>query len=118
MGLDVDCWLDGSRVVIEVCGELDAYSAPMLREALERLPRSPGSLRIAVLMERVSFMDSAGIGVLIGALKRTQATGGRVSLVGCSAHIGSMVRTMGLNRVFGLHVGLDEALTWLDQTRS
>jgi len=113
LGLDVETWIDGGRAVVEVSGEVDCYSVPLLREELAQLA-APRPLRIAVVMERVSFLDSAGIGVLIGALKRARATGGRVALVGCSPHVGSMVRTMGLDKVFGLHADLEAALAWLD----
>lgn len=37
-----------------------------------------------------------------------------MALVGCSPYIGSMVRTMGLHRLFGLHADLETALAWLN----
>lgn len=115
--VDVDSWLDAGRAVIELGGELDVYSAPALREELARID-TPRPLRIAVVMSGVTFIDSAGIGVLIGALKRAAASGGRVALVGCSPHVDRVLRRMGLDKLFGLHASLEAALLWLDESRA
>lgn len=116
-GLDVETWIDGGRIVVEIGGELDAYSAGVLREELARIA-APRPLRIAVVMAAVTFIDSAGIGVLVGAVKRARATGGGVALVGCSGRVESILRRMGLHRVFGLCGGLEEAFAWLDEEAS
>jgi anti-sigma B factor antagonist len=112
-GLDVEVWIDGGRVVVEVGGELDRYNAPALREDLARVD-APRPFRLAVVMERLEFIDSAGIGVLVAQAKRARATGGRVALVGCVPLVDKILRRMGLDKVFGLYAGLDDALTWLD----
>ena len=117
LALDLNTWLDGGRAIVEVGGEVDVYSAPMLREELARIG-SPRPLRIAVVMEGVTFLDSAGVGVLIGCLKRAQATGGRVALVGCTPRVGNVLRRMGLDKLFGLHASIEDAFAWLDQTRA
>lgn len=114
LGLDVETWTDRGRLVVEVGGEVDALSAPRLREELARA-EAPRPLRIAVLMGGVEFIDSSGIGVLIGAARRARATGGRVALVGCTPHVEKLLRRMALHKVFGLHPGLEAALAWLDE---
>ena len=117
LALDVDSWLDCGRLVIEVAGEVDVYSVPLLREALS----SDGAsrpLRIAVMCERLEFIDSSGIGALVGGLKRAQASGGRLALVGCSPHVDRMLHRLALHRVFGLHGGLEAAFAWLDESRA
>lgn len=113
LSLDIDSWIDTGRVVIEIGGELDCYSAPALREELERVT-APAPLRIAIVMSGVTFLDSAGIGVLVGAVKRAKATGGAVALAGCSVPIDGMLTRMGLRRVLGMHPSLEAALAWLD----
>jgi anti-sigma B factor antagonist len=112
-GLDVEVWIDGGRVVVEVGGELDRYNAPALLVDLARVD-APRPFRLAVVMERLEFIDSAGIGVLVAQAKRARATGGRVALVGCVPLVDKILRRMGLDKVFGLYAGLDDALTWLD----
>jgi len=52
--------------VIDVQGEIDMYTAPRLRELLIDLV-STGSYQLVVNLDKVRFLDSAGLGVLVGA---------------------------------------------------
>src|SRR2546430_838621 len=55
--------------VLEVRGEVDAHTAPRVRDRLRELV-DDGHVRIAIDAEAVEFMDSTGLAVLVGALKR------------------------------------------------
>jgi anti-sigma B factor antagonist len=68
------------RTVVEVSGEIDVYTAPKLREALLSLVDS-GTYRLIVDMSGVEFLDSTGLGVLVGGLKRVRAHDGAIDLV-------------------------------------
>ena len=72
--------VDGA-VVLEVNGELDLHSSPPLRAELLRLSEG-ASPQIVVDLAGVSFIDSTGIGVLVGGLKKARERGGK--LVFCS----------------------------------
>ena len=61
---------DGIEVV-DVEGEIDIHTAPRLRELLIELA-DQGNYRIIVNLDRVGFLDSTGLGVLAGALKRVR----------------------------------------------
>ncbi len=65
---------DGIRVV-DVEGEIDVYTAPRLRELLIELVNK-GDYQLVVNMEKVEFLDSTGLGVLVGGLKRVRAHDG------------------------------------------
>ena len=64
----------GDWTVLSVKGEVDLYTAPRLKERLAELT-GKGRTNLAVDLQGVEFMDSTGLGVLIGALKAVQ--GGR-----------------------------------------
>jgi anti-sigma B factor antagonist len=66
--------------VIEVQGEIDMYTAPRLRELLIDLV-SRGSYQLVVNLDKVGFLDSTGLGVLVGGLKRVRAHDGSLDLV-------------------------------------
>lgn len=117
LALDLDTWIDAGRAVLEISGELDLYSADTLRDELARLT-APAPPRIALVMTGVAFLDSSGIGVLVGAVKRAAAGHGGIALVGCNPQIKRMLTVMGLHRVFGLHDSLEAALAWLDEGRA
>jgi anti-sigma B factor antagonist len=81
MELTLDVHSDGPGfTVIAVSGEIDVYTAPKLRERLISLVES-GSYQLIVDMEGVEFLDSTGLGVLVGGLKRVRAHDGWIDLV-------------------------------------
>ena len=62
----------GRIEVIDVGGEIDIYTAPRLRELLIDLA-SKNNYQLIVNMDKVGFLDSTGLGVLVGGLKRVRA---------------------------------------------
>jgi anti-anti-sigma factor len=67
------------EVVIDLCGEVDVYNAPRLREELSRLFLA-GRNHIVLDVQRLDFVDSTGLGVIIAAAKRAGEAGGHVTL--------------------------------------
>jgi anti-sigma B factor antagonist len=100
---------EGERTVIEVGGEIDVYTAPKLREQLVDLV-ADGNYDLVVDMQRVDFLDSTGLGVLVGGLKRVRAHDGSLRLVCSQERILKIFRITGLTKVFPIHASLDEAL--------
>jgi len=95
--------------VIEVGGEIDVYTAPKLREGLVSLVES-GTYELIVDMESVEFLDSTGLGVLVGGLKRVRAHDGWIDLVCTQSRILRIFRITGLNRVFSIYDTVAEAV--------
>src|SRR6201997_1720310 len=99
---------DGIEVV-DVEGEIDISSAPRLRELLIDLV-STNNCQIVVNLEKVGFLDSTGLGVLVGGLKRVRAHDGSLDLVCTQERILKIFRITGLTKVFGIHDTVDEAI--------
>jgi anti-sigma B factor antagonist len=97
------------RTVVEVSGEIDVYTAPKLREALLSLVDS-GTYRLVVDMSGVEFLDSTGLGVLVGGLKRVRAHDGGIDLVVTQGRILRIFKITGLSKVFAIYDSVDEAL--------
>ena len=110
--LDVDSWIDERRVVVQIAGELDTANCQRLRDELLSYTQS-GHHRFAVELSGLAFMDSAGIGVLVGASKRARAGNGRLCLVSPKQHIRRLWETMGLAGIMPVFGGLDEAFGYL-----
>lgn len=98
------------RTVVHVAGEIDIASAGTLRERVALL-LSQGSTDLVVDLTEVSFMDSTGLGLLVGTLKRVRLAGGRLVLVVPSEKLLKVFRITGLTQVFTIHGTLDAALT-------
>jgi len=111
--LSVTSRQEGTRTVIAVGGEIDVYTAPKLREQLIDLV-SAGQYHLVVDMEGVDFLDSTGLGVLVGGLKRVRAHDGSLRLVCTQERILKIFRITGLTKVFPIHASVDEALAATD----
>jgi anti-sigma B factor antagonist len=101
----------GSLPVVTVHGELDLETAPELRRALiEAIDDHPGS-PLVVDLEGVDFIDSAGLGVLVGGLKRARDRGGDVLLVATGQNVVRVLELTGLTRAFEIHPSRAAALS-------
>ena len=101
---------EGDRTIVVVGGEIDVYTAPRLREKLVDLV-ADGKYHLVVDMERVDFLDSTGLGVLVGALKRVRsADDGDLRLVCTQPRIRKVFEVTGLTKVFSLFDSVDDAV--------
>ena len=95
--------------VLEVAGEIDVYTAPQLRERLIALVEG-GSRQVVVDLGRVEFLDSTGLGVLVGGLKKVRAHDGSLQLVCNQDRLLKIFRITGLAKVFVIHDTAEGAL--------
>ena len=97
------------HVVLEIGGEIDVYTAPRLRERLIEMVNS-GEKNVIVDLGRVEFLDSTGLGVLVGRLKLARTRGGSMRLVGTDDRVLKVFSITGLDKVFEIHPDVDSAL--------
>ena len=95
--------------VIDVQGEIDIYTAPRLRELLINLV-SQGDYQLVVNLDKVGFLDSTGLGVLVGGPRRVRAHDGSLELVCTQQPILKIFRITGLTEVFGIYETVDQAI--------
>lgn len=100
----------GGYTLCRPVGELDAYSVGQFREALTQLASSQ---RLLIDLTEVPFMDSAGLGALIGGIRRARETDG-VVVVNCGRDtLMRLLHTTGFDRIVPVTQTLDEAETAL-----
>jgi anti-sigma B factor antagonist len=109
MDLMLNEYAAGDATVVEVSGEIDVYTAPRLREKIISLVDG-GNYRLIIDMERVEFLDSTGLGVLVGGLKRVRQHDGGIDLVCTQGRILRIFRITGLSKVFSIYDTVGEAL--------
>ena len=97
-------------VVVVASGEIDVSSAPALREVVGTACESDG--RIVVDLTGVTFMDSTGVGVLMGALRKNDHLQNRtMSLVGARGTVRKVLDLTGLSELLPMHSTVDEAVS-------
>jgi anti-sigma B factor antagonist len=98
----------GGATVVEVAGEVELHSAGQLRDELQQAGEGERPC-VVVDLSRVSFIDSTGLGVLVGAFKRVRERGS-LSIVCPQRSIRRIFEITGLMQVFPFHQNLDEAV--------
>lgn len=109
MDLSVTTREESGRTIVEVGGEIDVYSAPTLRDRLNALV-ADGHHDLIVDMQGVEFLDSTGLGVLVGGLKRVRTHNGSLQLVCSQERVLKVFRITGLTKVFAIHDTVEQAL--------
>jgi anti-anti-sigma factor len=89
----------GSSVTLQLSGDLDVHTAPGLRDRLVGLV-AEGAVDLIVDLGEVAFIDSTGIGVLIGGLKRCRARDGDLRLRVPNDELLAVFRATGLDALF------------------
>lgn len=100
--------MPGPWRVLVVTGPLDAAGAGGLRQQLLR--DVPGQTRLVLDLTGVERIDSTGLGVLVGAVKRLRGRGGELRLAAPSPSVSRILRITALDRVLAVYDGLPQAL--------
>ncbi|MBG0817555.1 STAS domain-containing protein [Planomonospora sp. ID82291] len=99
-------------VLVHLAGELDLYTVPVLRDALEsESVWGPPAARAVILdLGELAFCDSAGLGELIAVMKHAQTVGGRLLLSAVPAAVARLLAITGLDKAFTVCSSTAEAL--------
>lgn len=96
---------DGCVAVLTATGEIDIATAPVLRQALDTIP-APATT-VVVDLAGVTFLDSTGLGVLIGARRKLLPTGMRMMVVNASPSVWRVFKITGLVAPLQVHAAPD-----------
>lgn len=108
--------LPQQRTALRVCGEIDAYTAPTFREQMsEAEAREPAGL--IVDLQKVRYLDSTGLGVMMGAAKRARERGCSLVVICTNEHILRILKISGLTELITVVAGQEEALNALEEDR-
>ncbi|WP_168583227.1 STAS domain-containing protein [Gephyromycinifex aptenodytis] len=107
--LDVTSHIDNGTTVVEVSGDVDVYSAAVLRDGLDRLIGA-GRTHFVLDLDGVTFLDSTGIGVLVGRLRRVRLQEGSIHVACSVPKILRVFSITGLDQVFPLHENAPAAI--------
>ena len=95
--------------VVDLNGEIDVYTSPKVKDAIGDLI-DKGHYNLVINLENVRYIDSTGLGVLIGGLKRVREHGGTVNLVCTNPQIKKIFDITGLVKIFGIYEDEDAAM--------
>lgn len=91
---------DGSEVSFRLWGEIDHHSAKSLREKMDTVIAKHHPRRVKLDLGRVGFMDSAGLGLMLGRYTRVSEYGGELILVDPTPSIRKILTLAGADKLF------------------
>lgn len=94
-----------NAVTVVIAGELDHFAAPQIRRRLDDILCDPAVTHLVLDLENLTFMDSSGIGVLLGRLRELQARGGTLSVKNMQPPVEKLFRLSGLQQVISIEEG-------------
>ena len=94
--------------MVTVAGELDVVGGPDLRQAVMHEVQA-GNRHLVLDLSGVDFLDSFGLGVIVGALKRVRLLDGDLRIVVPEPRIRRVFEVCDLDRVFDLHTDVEVA---------
>jgi anti-sigma B factor antagonist len=94
--LDIQLENSDGYVICRPVGELDAFTVSQFRQSLAELASNP---RILIDMSGVPFVDSAGLGALIGGIRRARELGGDVAVACNRPTLTRLLHTTGFDRI-------------------
>lgn len=100
----------GNTLVVVLEGELDLKVANRLRHQMEQSLDDLPVRHLVLDLSRVCFIDSSGLGVILGRYKRVAAAGGKVALTGAQPQVRRILELSGLLRIMREYPSPDEAV--------
>jgi anti-sigma B factor antagonist len=108
MHLQIDVSERDGYTVLSPQGEIDYATGPQLKEAITDALVA-GKVNLVVDLQSVDFVESTGLGALIGGRRRARALNGSLSLVCAETPVLRVFRVTGLDKVFEIHDTLEAA---------
>lgn len=90
---------DGKRITAALSGDIDHHAARQLREELDGIIERSQPELLILDMENVGFMDSSGIGLILGRMKSLRASGGELLVKNARSEIADIIALSGLSAI-------------------
>lgn len=113
--MDIIFGIKGNILIAEFLGEVDHYGADKARSDIDETMEGYGSRDLIFDFSRVTFMDSSGIGIILGRYRKLSESGGRVAITGCSDSIRNILNMAGVFSIIDYLDSVGEAIEYLNR---
>lgn len=103
-------YVDKTTMIAEIDGELDHHNAVRIREKLDHEIMAKHINRMVFDFSKLTFMDSSGIGVIIGRYKKLKGVDGKVCIVTKSSNVSKLLKLSGLVKLMPVYGSVNQAL--------
>ena len=116
--MDISVMFQKNTFIVRLQGELDHHSASEVKGLLEELIRQRGPKHLIFDFTDLTFMDSSGIGVIIGRYKLISSMGGKVYICGASRTVDRLLLMSGIKKLIPTFSTCSAALTTIEEVVS
>ncbi len=111
--MEVTCKTTGRALVAALRGELDHHNAALVRQELESRFSAAGMRHLIFDLSELRFMDSSGLGILIGRYKTVSALGGQTRIAAPTEQADRLLRLAGIHKIIPIYESLSDAAAGL-----
>ncbi|MBQ3181690.1 MAG: anti-sigma F factor antagonist [Clostridia bacterium] len=104
-----------NTVLASLYGELDHHTAKEVKTLIEEVIKNNQVNNLVLDFSNLSFMDSSGIGVIVGRYKLISSLGGRIAIVGAKGNVKRLLYMSGINKIVEVFDCTDHALKSLQE---
>ncbi|MDD6308915.1 MAG: anti-sigma factor antagonist [Clostridia bacterium] len=109
--MEISCKRTGATLIVTLQGELDHHNAAYVREELDGRLFHAGTKNLVFDLSGLKFMDSSGLGILIGRYKAVSAMGGHTRIASPSKQADRLIRLAGIHKIISVWNSVDEAVS-------
>lgn len=113
--MEITVTIKKKTLVVSLLGELDHHTAKEVKDLVEEVVKNRGVKNLLFDFSRLSFMDSSGIGVIIGRYKLICSIGGKVAIAGATRAVARLIEMSGINKLINTYDSVDTALKTLQE---
>jgi len=107
--MKINCSLRNNNLVIRLDGDIDHHNAQIIRDAVNRELHRRDAKNLVFDFAGVDFMDSSGIGLIIGRYKEVNAAGGKLFAININPKLNRIFDISGLKKIIQCYESLEQA---------
>ncbi|PZE22002.1 anti-sigma F factor antagonist [Paenibacillus xerothermodurans] len=115
MSLHIEIAQERNVLVVRLKGELDHHTADAVRVRMEDALESSDVSHIILSLKELSFMDSSGLGVILGRYKQVTARGGKMVVCDVNPAVHRLLELSGLFKILSIQDSESQALSSLEE---
>ncbi|MFD2168863.1 anti-sigma F factor antagonist [Tumebacillus lipolyticus] len=108
--MQISTEVQGVTLIVRMAGELDHHTAEMVRRQVESELDRSATENLILNLEQLSFMDSSGLGVILGRYKRVTQAGGRMALCSVNDQLKKLFELSGMLKILRIYPTESQAL--------
>lgn len=113
--MEISFAIEKRTLIVSFCGELDHHSASRVRQITEEMIQNNGVQNVIFDFSRLSFMDSSGIGMVVGRFKLVASLGGRMAIVGAAPTVERLLAMSGIKKIIAVLPDQEQAMQFFQE---